>query len=300
MNPVEKGSLAIKQLKDKIKLKKLRPEYVRVTAEEEPREVMLVNKDAQIDQFLEEEDININKVRSQLANKLLQISDNESMELMLDALESKLSHYDLAFLNGVWNAVLQKMKKNFDSGTSRDLVIDFIIENLYEMQINSSKSDMNRKNDEIELLEKKIEDAYDEWNDYVNNYNKRIVELRKMKDTKGKAKYDIKSDGEGFAKIYNAGKTTIAKNEQKKLDKLDDIYKLQKEQITNMIKELSNKGMKKTVIISKIKNEDYKQFLVNDILPASNISGDGYKKQFKKRFKKLLPNSVLNKRKLFF
>ena len=138
MNAVERGMYVKRQLEDLIKIRKMRPTYIKSIDGDGKKEFLLVDK-SNPDGSKPEVVLNDLQIEEALSKKLAEISDPENNQIMLTELQNRMSDADLQFMNSVWTQILKGIEKTFATGTNRDLVVDYIVEQVYNLKLNSNK-----------------------------------------------------------------------------------------------------------------------------------------------------------------
>ena len=273
MNPVERSQLATKQLQDRIKLKNRFPKYERVIDPDGSVEIKIVDAQNEIDELDEQEVINVDKIRSQIANKLSQIADPENVELMLD--ELNLSDHDMRFLNSIWQQVLTGIKKTFDNGASRTLVLDYIRERIYDTQLKSTKVASDRGTGEINDIISQTHHVIQLEDDWDTKYTNAVEEIKRVVESNGRVKFNVVMDADGYAEVrYPTGQKKIATNTQKRLDALEVPVKKAQDDLHALIEKSGKTG---PMLLQLINDEEVKDHLKNNVLPNVGTSGSGYR-----------------------
>ena len=301
MNAVERGMYVKRQLEDLIKVRKLRPSYIKSINEEGKKEFLLVDKsnpDGSKPEFI----LNDLQIEEALSKKLATISDPENNQIMLTELQNRMSDADLQFMNSVWTQILKGIEKTFSTGTNRDLVVDYIVEQVYNLKLNSSKLQKAKvtgdgpTNTIINEL-----DAYIEANkETIRRYEEFVDDIANRDNITVKYHSTETMLPGGVAVVENILHKSNGKNNgkphatlMKTLDKLFDEKNKADDYIERSIQKYMNDTQTGIAQFKLLLNDEQEEVFTGTIAPflssSSSTSGSGLK------CKQLLPRSQKKK-----
>jgi len=295
MNAVERGMYVKRQLEDLIKIRKMRPTYIKSIDGDGKKEFLLVDK-SNPDGSKPEVVLNDLQIEEALSKKLAEISDPENNQIMLTELQNRMSDADLQFMNSVWTQILKGIEKTFATGTNRDLVVDYIVEQVYNLKLNSNKLQKAKINADAPTTE-----IVRQFNNYVEERMDVIEAFENfniMLNTRKTKNFTVEYRDSLFGKIPEI-KSIRHKSGGKKNGTTHDVLTKQMEQIYN---NKTNADYQITALIQQymintqtgiaqfksLLNDAQETVFTDEIAPylsSSSTSGSGLK------CKQLLPRS---------
>jgi len=276
MNPIERGMLAKRDLAATIKLNALKPKFEKIEKPvDDPSDYKIVDARNDIPDIAA--NTNENKSHSQLYNKISAIADPQNAEFILEALKSKLSPNDITFLLSTWQQVLSGLKSTFGTGSSKDLVVDFIIEKTYDLQLKTSKSFSKHKST-VEKNNNTIVAKIDVTNQLIQAVTAFVDKTLAETDAEGRQKIRWNDDFEfetiqyrvRTANIYTpaVSKQRLYRQKQNAAnDAIEDIY--------DSIKQT---GLSNANFINTLNNADDRTKLKEFLQTNQDVAGRGLKK----------------------
>jgi len=276
MNPIERGMLAKRELAATIKLNKLKPKFEKIEkAIDDPSDYKIVDNRNDIPDIAA--NTNENKSHSQLYNKIIAIADPQNAEFILESLKSKLSPNDISFLLSTWQQVLSGLKSTFGEGSSKDLVVDFIIEKTYDLQLKASKSFSKHKST-VEKTNNNIIAKIDVANNLIQAVTDFVDTTLEIQDNEGRQKYRFNDDSEFEFIQYRARNQNTYKLSPSKQSLYKRAQNAANDTIEDVYDSIKKTGLSNANFINTLNDAGDRAKLKEFLQTNLDVSGSGLKK----------------------